>query len=85
MTSEIASSRVASTTLGDLLLTAADRQPDGMAIILPNQRITYAELRDQAIHRALSLHALGVEPGNHVGLLMPTGMDFVTSRRNLHT
>jgi fatty-acyl-CoA synthase len=77
MTSEIASSRVASTTLGDLLLTAADRQPDRMAIILPNQRITYAELRDQAIHRALSLHALGVEPGDHVGLLMPTGMDFV--------
>ena len=77
MTSEIASSRVASTTLGDLLLTAADRQPDRMAIILPDQRITYAELRDQAIHRALSLHALGVGPGDHVGLLMPTGMDFV--------
>jgi fatty-acyl-CoA synthase len=77
MTSEIASSRVTSTTLGDLLLTAADRQPDRMAIILPDQRITYAELRDQAIHRALSLHALGVGPGDHVGLLMPTGMDFV--------
>jgi acyl-CoA synthetase (AMP-forming)/AMP-acid ligase II len=77
MTSDIAACRVASTTLGDLLLTAADRQPDRMAIILPDQRMTYAELRDRSIDRALSLQALGVGPGDHVGLLMPTGMDFV--------
>jgi len=76
MTSDIAACRVASTTLGDLLLTAADRQPDRMAIILPDQRMTYAELRDRSIDRALSLQALGVGPGDHVGLLMPTGMDF---------
>jgi len=76
MTSDIAACRVASTTLGDLLLTAADRQPDRMAIILPDQRMTYAELRDRSINRALSLQALGVGPGDHVGLLMPTGMDF---------
>lgn len=77
MTSDIASSRVASTTLGDLLLTAADRQPDRMAIILPDRRMTYADLRDLSIQRALSLQALGVGQGDHVGLLMPTGMDFV--------
>ncbi len=77
MTSDIASCRVASTTLGDLLLTAADRRPDRMAIILPDQRMTYAELRDRSIDRALSLQALGIGPGDHVGLLMPTGMDFV--------
>ncbi len=76
MTSDIAACRVASTTLGDLLLTAADRQPDRMAIILPDQRMTYAELRDRSIDRSLSLQALGVGPGDHVGLLMPTGMDF---------
>ncbi len=51
MTSDIASSRVASTTLGDLLLTAADRQPDRMAIILPDRRMTYADLRDLSIQR----------------------------------
>lgn len=76
MTSDIAACRVASTTLGDLLLTAADRRPDHMAIILPDKRMTYAELRDRSIDRALSLQALGVGPGDHVGLLMPTGMDF---------
>jgi fatty-acyl-CoA synthase len=79
MTSDIAACRVASTTLGDLLLTATDRRPDRMAIILPDQRITYAELRDRSINRALSLQALGVGPGDHVGLLMPTGMDFVVT------
>ena len=77
MTSDIAACRVASTTLGDLLLTAADRRPDHMAIILPDQRMTYAELRDRSIDRALSLQALGIGPGDHVGLLMPTGMDFL--------
>lgn len=69
--------RVQATTLGDLLLIAADRQPDKMAIILPNQRLSYAELRDQAIRHALSLQVLGVGTGDHVGLLLPTGMDFV--------
>ncbi len=69
--------RLQATTLGDLLLTAADTQPDRMAVILPDQRSSYAEIRDAAFRRALSLQALGVGPGDHVGLLLPTGMDFV--------
>ena len=75
--SELNSIRVKATTLGDLLLIAADAQPQRMAVILPYRRMTYAELRDQAIMRALSLQALGVKSGDHVGLLLPTGMDFI--------
>jgi fatty-acyl-CoA synthase len=63
--------------LGDLLMIAADKQPDRMAVVLPYRRVTYAELRDMAISRALSLQALGVGRGDHVGLLLPTGMDFI--------
>jgi acyl-CoA synthetase (AMP-forming)/AMP-acid ligase II len=75
--SELNSIRVKATTLGDLLLIAADAQPQRMAVILPYRRMTYAELRDQALTRALSLQALGVKSGDHVGLLLPTGMDFI--------
>jgi fatty-acyl-CoA synthase len=75
--SELNSIRVKATTLGDLLLIAADAQPERMAVILPYRRMTYAELRDQALTRALSLQALGVKSGDHVGLLLPTGMDFI--------
>jgi len=77
MTSGLEQYRVQATTLGDLLLTAADHDPDRTAVILPNRRISYGELRDQSINRALSLQALGIGSGDHVGLLLPTGMDFV--------
>ena len=77
MTTGLEHSRVQATTLGDLLLTATDHSPDRTAVTLPNRRISYAELREQSIERALSLQALGIGPGHHVGLLMPTGMDFV--------
>ena len=56
---------------------AADAQPERMAVILPDQRSSFAEIRQAAFRRAMSLQALGVGPGDHVGLLLPTGMDFV--------
>ena len=79
MSSELADVRVIATTLGDLLLIASDQNPDTAAIVLPDQRATYAELKQRVIFRARSLRALGIEPGDHVGLLLPTCMDFVDS------
>jgi len=69
--------RIQVTTLGDLLLLAADRYPDSPALIFPGQRITYAQLAERAIARARSLQALGVRPREHVGLLLPTSFEFV--------
>jgi len=77
MSIDLATVRLSATTLGDLLLMAADTQPDRTAVILPDQRSSFAEIREAAFHRAMSLQALGVGPGDHVGLLLPTGMDFV--------
>jgi acyl-CoA synthetase (AMP-forming)/AMP-acid ligase II len=77
MSTDLDTVRLQATTLGDLLLMAADKQPERMAVILPDQRCSFAEIRDAAFRRALSLQALGVGPGDHVGLLLPTGMDFV--------
>jgi fatty-acyl-CoA synthase len=71
------SMRIQVTTLGDLLLGAADRYPDSPALILPGQRMTYGQLAERALWRARSLQALGVKPREHVGLLLPTSIEFV--------
>ncbi|MCZ6804126.1 MAG: class I adenylate-forming enzyme family protein [Proteobacteria bacterium] len=79
MDTELSQVRVTATTLGDLLMIAADKYPNTDAIVLPTQSTTFAELRERAFVRARSLRALGVKPGDHVGLLLPTCMDFVDS------
>jgi acyl-CoA synthetase (AMP-forming)/AMP-acid ligase II len=59
------------TTLGDLLLRAAERWPDREALVFPDERLTYAQLADRAHDRARSLQGFGVQPGDHVGILAP--------------
>ncbi|MEJ8567361.1 class I adenylate-forming enzyme family protein [Elongatibacter sediminis] len=77
MTRQLEPVRLQATTLGDLLLSAADQAPDHAAVVLPHRRCSYADVRDRALQKALSLQALGVGPGDHVGLLLPTSMDFI--------
>jgi acyl-CoA synthetase (AMP-forming)/AMP-acid ligase II len=79
MSQAIADIRLKATSLGDLLLFAADQRPDHDAVVLPHRRATYGELRDRALEKAQALQALGIGPGDHVGLLLPTGLDFVES------
>jgi fatty-acyl-CoA synthase/long-chain acyl-CoA synthetase len=74
---DLAALRIAVTTMGDLLLSAADRHPDTLALVFPDSEVTYAELAARAIRRARSLQALGVKPRDHVGILMHTCPDFV--------
>ncbi|MGH9242957.1 MAG: AMP-binding protein [Acidimicrobiales bacterium] len=64
-------------TFGDLLIRGADRYPDRVAVVLPDERHTYASLAGAAVRAARSLLGLGVRPGDHVGILMPNCMDFV--------
>jgi fatty-acyl-CoA synthase/long-chain acyl-CoA synthetase len=74
---DLATLRIAVTTMGDLLLTAADRDPNKTALVFPEKSYTNAELAARAIRRARSLQALGVRPRDHVGILMPTCPEFV--------
>lgn len=74
---DLRSVRIQVTTLGDLLLLANDRSPGAPALILPDERLTYAQLTERAIARARALQALGVKPRDHVGLLLPTCIEFV--------
>lgn len=69
--------RIEATTFGDLLLKAADRWPDNDAIVFPESRRTYREAVAKAYEIARSLIALGVQPGQHVGILMPNCMPYV--------
>ena len=74
---DLATLRINVTTMGDLLLSAADRHPDKLALVFPESRHTYAELAARALRRARSLQALGVKPRDHVGILMHTCPEFV--------
>ena len=74
---DLAALRISVTTIGDLLLSAADRYPDTLALVFPDAQFTYADLAARALHRARSLQALGVKPRDHVGILMPTCPAFV--------
>ena len=65
------------TTIGQLLVEAAERWPDRIAVSFPDGARTYAELADAARRTARGLHALGVRPGEHVGVLMPNGPELV--------
>ena len=67
---------IGATTLGDLLLRAAHEYPESDAVVFPDRRQTYTELAERAYQRARGLQALGVQPGDHVGLLLPTCIDF---------
>jgi fatty-acyl-CoA synthase len=71
------SHRIQVSTLGDLLLHAADRYPDHPAIIFPDARLTYTQLRERAYERARSLLGMGLERRDHVGILMANSLEFV--------
>ena len=43
---DLARARINVTTIGDLLLTAADRHPDSLALVFPDREITYRQLAD---------------------------------------
>ncbi len=77
MYDDLPSLRIEASTVGDKLLTTADQYPDRPALIFPDRRITFAELVEASYRRARGLHALGVRPGDHVGVLMPNCMEYM--------
>jgi fatty-acyl-CoA synthase/long-chain acyl-CoA synthetase len=74
---DLTRARISVTTMGDLLLMAADRYPDTLALVFPDAEITYAQLAQRALRRARSLQAMGVRPRDHVGILMHTCAEFM--------
>ncbi len=64
-------------TLPDLVVRAAERDPDGDALVFPESRVSFTELYERAVEAARSLAALGVGPADKVGILMANCQEFV--------
>ena len=60
----------------EVLLRGSRRHPDRDCIVVGNDRVTYGELEAQARWVGRSLISLGIERGDHVGILMANGLDF---------
>ncbi len=74
---ELATHRIRVSTIGDMLLEAADKHPDNAALIFPDCRLSYADLVARAYSRAHSLTAYGVGAGDAVGVLMPNCLEYM--------
>ncbi len=66
-------------TIPDALAEAVARWPDGEAFVGPGGRVTWRQLGAEVDRTAAGLAAAGVMPGDHVGLLMGNGLDWVRS------
>jgi non-ribosomal peptide synthetase component F len=64
-------------TLAEVLMARAASQPDTMAFVFEDARLTYGQLREQADALAAGLVQLGVGAGDRVALVLPAGLDFV--------
>lgn len=60
-------------TLVDLIDDRGRHNPDGRAVIFPQQTISYGELASRAGAIAASLQALGTQPGDRVGYCLSDG------------
>lgn len=65
-------------TMGEMIRASAQSFGDRDAIVFPDRRLTYAELNRTARDWARALIAMGVKPGDNVGLLLPTCMEFIS-------
>jgi long-chain acyl-CoA synthetase len=61
----------------DLLRAAARRTPDRAALVDGRLRVSWVQLDDLVSDVAAALVRRGLEPGERVALLLPSGLDFV--------
>ena len=70
---------LAGVTIGNLLSETAARIPDNEALVVPyqNARLTWRDLEARAVEAAAGLLALGLEPGERVGVCAPNMVEWV--------
>lgn len=69
--------RISVSPLGDMLLKSWDQYPDKEAVVFPSGRRTYDDIARSVIQRARGLIGLGIQHGDHVGILLPSGVEFI--------
>lgn len=69
-------------TVGEVLRHAAQQWPQGLALVVRHQnvRLTYAELDDEATRLARAFLALGLRPGERVGIWSPNNREWVLTQ-----
>jgi fatty-acyl-CoA synthase len=72
-----AAMRVNVSPLGDMLLKSWDRFPEKEALVFPSGRRSYGQIVESVLHRARGLMGLGIRQGDHVGILLPSGSEFI--------
>ena len=77
MTTQPPSATAAILTMGGMIRASAQTFAAREALVFPDRRITYSGLDAAARRWAAALIALGVQPGQHVGLFMPTCPEFI--------
>ncbi|MFJ3880270.1 amino acid adenylation domain-containing protein [Streptomyces sp. NPDC090077] len=65
--------------LTELFAEQAARRPDALAVLGDGQRLTYGELADAAARLAGRLAALGLGPGDRVGVCLPHSPDLLVA------
>ena len=63
-------------TMGKMLRASAEAYGPSDAVVFPDDRRSYDELYRAARVWAKGFVAAGVKPGEHVGILLPTRIDF---------
>jgi amino acid adenylation domain-containing protein len=66
-------------TIHDLFAEAARRTPDAIAVALRDETMTYRELETAGANVAAHLHALGVRPGDFVGVCVERSFAMVAA------
>lgn len=74
---DASSIRVSVSPLADMLLKSWDANPDKMALVFPSGGRSYDDVVRSVLHRARGLLGLGIKQGDHIGILLPSGIDFV--------
>ena len=77
MFSQLPSAAVHSWNLGDLFESVVDVVPDREAVVTETVRLSYADLDQRANRVAHALASRGVMPGDHVGLLLRNGHEYL--------
>ncbi|HKT84734.1 MAG TPA: AMP-binding protein [Novosphingobium sp.] len=63
-------------TIGHSILNAAQNWPDRPAFILGDRQASHGEFARETIACARNLLALGIQPGEHIGILMPNSWEY---------
>ncbi len=77
MTDQLSHAAAPVLTMGGMIRASAQNFGPREALVFPDRRITYADLDSSARAWAAAMIALGVQPGQHVGLFMPTCPQFI--------